>query len=416
MTEAANNPRPIVLLAPDGDIRQRLRRLVPGIKRRTQPLEALAEMATANPRAVVVTASAMGYRRREILGAIRSAVGSAPVYLACHPAQETEARACDSIDDYFIVPYALRDLAARLQNGGDKTHSSASVAASGSDRERLDACLKTVTDTAGALPAEIAKRAVEGLAAMGGIVSAALLADKGAVPLASSDSRADWSAAGACWSDGRAAKNQWTATGSGTQLFVGRGGGQSEIALALRFSDESPDPRLIEDVTVIARTALALVAAARVREAAMRVLATDPETALASRRYFGEYLAAMLRRAGERRREVTLAVMAPVSNSSVGRTTLRALADLLKQTFPSARAGRVNAETLGVCLAGAGGHASAVEALQKFADRVHSAALPAPVAMGSATFPWHGSDARALLDAAADRLARSRDAGTAVFD
>ena len=418
MTEAASHSRPVVLLAPDGDLQQRLRRLVPGIESRTQPLEALAEMAATNPRAVVVAASAIGYRRREILGAIRRAVGSAPVYLVCQPAQEPQARACDSIDDYFIMPFALHGLAARLQDGGDgKVLSSASGTVATSDRGRLDVCLKTVTDRAGALSATaIAGRTAEGLVAMGGIASAAFLADKGATLLASSDPRTDWSAEAACWSDGRAAANAWTTTNPGTRLFVGRENGSPEIALAVRFSDESPDPRLIEDATVVARTALALVAAARVREAAVRVLATDPETGLASRRYFDPYLAVVLRRAGERRREVTLALMAPAGNALMARTTLQALADLLKQTFPSAKVGRLSAETLGVCLAGAGGKASAIDALQKFADRVHAAALPMPVAMGSATFPWHGGDARTLLGAAEDRLARSRDAGVAIFD
>ena len=49
--------------------------------------------------------------------------------------------------------------------------------------------------------------------------------------------------------------------------------------------------------------------------------------------------------------------------------------------------------------------------MKKFLARIVEAALPLPVAIGAASFPWQASDAGTLLAAAANRLAKSRARG-----
>ena len=278
MTDRAGD---IILLASDPAMRRGLAAALPAAQVATTPLEALADMANAPPRAIVATPRVLGYRHEPILQAVRTACPGAAVYLVCPPEDEPRAIRIAGVDDYFIAPFGLGDLVRAVSADG---------------------------------------------------------------------------------------------------------------------------------------AARAVMAAETARQAAVRRLATDAETGLASRRYLDHYLASFCRRAAEKRREVTLALISPEGNALVGRAALAALVEMMKESFPAAKLARADEQTLAAAMAGDVRAEPVAGRLQAFAARVTEAGLPVPVAIAAAVFPWQGGSARALMDAADARLTQSRRTGLPAID
>jgi len=219
--------------------------------------------------------------------------------------------------------------------------------------------------------------------------------------------------------------NQWTPLGDHLWLFLHAATQERGPALAVRGAEPGLSLAMLDDLAAAARVALSLVAAARIREAAVHVLSTDAETGLASRRYLNHFLDLAVRRAAESHREVTLALVSPSGNTLLSRSALQALAGMLKHDFPAGRApgegaairlARFDLDTLAVVFAAAAGSPSPQERLTAFAQRVAEAVLPAPVAIASASYPWHATSAANLMEAAVQRLTKSRTSGLPIID
>ena len=449
----------IFLLAGDADVERRVLEAVPEARPSSTALEALADMAAADgPATLIARPTALGYRQEQILAALGRQLPEARVHLIATPEEEPLAMRLAGDGNYFLVPFGLRDLARalapaepppveqtadhRMSRSGQQTLQSDQRKDVGSvdptyvspgqfDAHRVDpwrAGLQQIACMSGQPPAAIARTAVETLVTVAGVAAAAVLTDGGATaPLAASGNQADWSAAIEALGDPTLTANQWVPLDDHLWIFAAAGAQENGPALAVRGAEPGLSVAVLEDLATAARVALSLVAAARVREAAIRIISTDAETGLASRRYLDHYLALAVRRAGESRREITLALISPSGNSLLSRSSLQALGEMLKQDFPTGRApsegaaavklARSDADTLAVVFVGsAEGRPSPQERLASFAQRVAEASLPAPTAMASASFPWQAADATALMAAAAERLAKSRTSGLPIIE
>jgi hypothetical protein len=433
-----DRPEPIFLLAGDADVERHVTRVVPEAQPVASALEALAALATCQgPAVLVASPAALGHRHEQILGALERQLPEVRVLLVATPTEEPLARRLAG-DDYFLVPFGLGELSRTLFPSEPETEPIAAVSSATETTETQamsDAHLATeawrtnlqrIADTAGQAPAAIAQTTVNTLVTVRGVEAAAVLADGlSAPPLAAAGNQASWSAAAEATVDPTLTPNQWTPLGDHLWIFLHAAAQERGPALAVCGAEPGLSLTVLDDLAAAARVALSLVAAARVREAAIRVLSTDAETGLASRRYLDHFLDLAVRRAAENHREVTLALVSPSGNTLLSRSALQALAGMLKHDFPSGRApgegtavrlARSDLDTLAVVFAGAAGGPSPQERLTTFAQRVAEASLPAPVAIASASYPWHAVSAAALMDATTQRLAKSRTSGLPIID
>jgi len=450
----------IIVLAPEGEIRRGVLEVLPQAACYDSALEALADLAAGSARTFIATPAALAYRHEQILSAVRSARPGAAIYLVCAPQEEAVARSVKEADDYFLCPYGLDELAARateqaraaarptVRAGGQAerpAHPGASrragIGASGPAAPDTSAgvlravqeCLRAIAGTARHSAAEIAQAAVNSAAGLQGISAAAMLdsgrpspvaasADATGLPARASQrnaasqsstvaDEAGWASAAKAMTAASLPRDHWVRVDDRTWLYSSSGPEAGVAALAVRSGRAALPEELLDGLAVVAQVALALMAAARDRQAALQVLSTDAETGLASRRYFEHYLWSLCRRAAQMRREVTLVLASPAGDAAMARLTLHPLAELMKASFPGARPARADETTLAAVMAHAPGGAAPGDTMKKFLARIVEAALPLPVAIGAASFPWQASDAGTLLAAAANRLAKSRARG-----
>jgi GGDEF domain-containing protein len=423
-------PSDIFVLAPEGEVRRRILAALPGAVAHAAPLEALAELAAAEARGrkvFVTTPAALQYRYREILRAVRGDPSQPAVYLVCSTEEEPQAAemAAAGADDYFLAPAGLADLARAVaavdqrptiplphrlgDSRGPVLRLSAREAATEELRTAARECLRQLALLATKGAAEIAAGGVECLLGIKLLTGAALLgADEPPLQLAAAGEDGDWTAD----LDASAATDSWIPSGQGQWLYASSAIADPRLALAVRTRDESLSEELADELATYAQTFVAIYWAAREREAALRVLSTDAETGLASRRYFDHFLKALCRRATERRHEIALALFSPVGGAALARTALAPLAALLRESFAGTKLARVGETQLAAILTGADAGADVLAGrLQDFAAKVGQAGLPAPVALAAATFPWQATDATSLLRAAQTNLEASRRNG-----
>lgn len=405
-------PADIILLARDEAVRERVHQGLPRVRVHDTPLEALADVATTGARGFVATVAALGYRGAEILRAVRRACPDAPILLLCRPEEEPQARQLKDANDYFILPLGIAEMAralaeVRCRPRGQPSPPPPEMTA-GDAATRIGACLAAITAVAGRGPGLIARQAAYALAALVEVSAAAVIEPGGAARvLATSDPTADWSDVAPALATAAQVPGRWVPSSERTWLFAADQSERPGTVLAVRCAAPNGES-VLNALVPVAQVALALVTAAREKEAAVRVLSTDAETGLASRRYFDHYLASLCRQAMATHHEVTLALVSPTGDESG--TGLRALADVMGDELKAVKLARVDRRTLAAAFAGTA-FADAAVRLRRLAERIDEAALPGPVAIGAACLPWQATDAESLLAAARKRLAESRTSG-----
>jgi len=421
----SDSPGDIILLAPDDEIRRSVLGALPGARPYASPLEALADLATAPARALITTPAALGCRAAEILGAVRAARPESLIVVACRPEEEPQAMKIAGADDYFLVPFGLAALARRVlpaeagpgtaRAGAEGERDAGPAASDVGLRAAVYDGLQAIARAARQPAGRIADQTVKAVARFDGVSAAAVLTGRETpAPAAARGAKADWSAAAAALARPDVPQDRWVQADSLTWVYVPVGTGGTGPAMAVRMGSAAHGERLLDALSALARVSLALVSAARDREAALKVLSTDAETGLASRRYIAHYLPALCRLAAESRREVALALVSPTGDPAMARTALVPLASLMTESFPSAKLARTGDRELAAVFAGVPAQTLAAQ-LEAFAARVDEAALSVPVAIASATFPWHGPDAGGLLGAAERHLAQSVRTGRPVI-
>lgn len=394
-------------------------------------LEALADLATRPARALVTEPRILGHRTDAILRAIRFARPEMPLYVLCRSEDEPAARATDA-DDYFIHPLGLDELVSALASPAARRRSgladaqqaceggeSAAPPQTATTSDALPEALRQISRAAGGSAGQVADTAVRAALAFRGVNEAAVLSGRGGNDplLAASDEterRFDWSPAIAAVADRAAPRDTWYAAAPLLYLMRPRAADGRGPALAVRVDSEHVDDRVLEELADAARVALALVGAAQDREAALKVLSSDPETGLSSRRYIEHYLPALCRLAAESRREVVLALIAPRGDASLARSALRPLAALLRTSFTESKLARTGELELAVVFAGESS-GDVADRLRSLMSSVDQAALGVSAALGAASFPWQTHDADGLWRVARRHLAESLSSGRPVF-
>jgi len=416
----------IILLTRDDEVRRSVLDAVPAARPYRYALEALADMATVRVRALVTTPAALGYRAQAILRAARTAQPASLVCVACRPEDEPQAMKIADADDYFLVPFGLGDLARAVSGGAAVRQTEPGGPGDDRDAEQVEPDntlraavydgLQAIARTARQSADRIADQMVKAVARFDGVTATAVVAGGGQpAPLAASHPDADWSAAIEALSRPGLPQEQWVRVDRRTWVYAPDG--TSHAGPAVAVCTESPPAaaeHLLGALATVVRVSLALVGAARDREAALKALSTDSETGLASRRYIDHYLPAVCRLAAEGRREVTLALVSPTGGAAEARMSLAPLAALMRESFPSAKLARLGELELVAVFAGMAGPALASQ-LEAFAARADEAALSVPVAIAAATFPWHASDTSGLVKAARSHLAESARTGRPVI-
>ena len=434
MTSAATN---IILLAPEADIRSRITEALPDAAGYDSPLEALADFAAGSAAALIATTGGLGYRRKEIIAAARTAHPEAAVFVLGSPEEESPmaelARA--GADDYFLWPFGLQELtravAARRMPETiplprpDSRPPELRLRAPWPQEPPVTPALRRIMRTLARLghqkSQEIASQGADALLEMDELAGVALfdLASPKA-PLAWAGAPPDTPTVARALLQPSLPVDRWAPVADGTWLLIGPREDISQLAVAASTLEGPVSAALLDELTSCAYVLMALYSAACRKEAAVRVLSTDAETGLASRRYLDHYLAELLRRARIKQREVTLAVFSPAGEPSLVGATLRPLAALMTEHLGGtnqklARADdavlvavfAVSAVSAGSAVNQEAGHPAA-RRIETFARLVAEANLPARVAVATVTFPWHGSSAAELMQAARQRLEESR--------
>jgi len=434
MSSAATN---IILLAPEADIRSRMTEALPEATAYDSPLEALADFAAGNATAIVATTGGLGYRCKEIIAAARTAHPEAAVLVLGSPEEEspmaelTQAGA----DDYFVWPFGLHELtqavAARrmpetiplprpdsrppIRAVRPELRLRAPSPQGAPVTPAIRRIMRTLAHLGHQKSQEIASQGAEALLEMDELAGLAMfdLASPKAA-LASAGAPPDTSTVAKALLQPSLPVDRWTPVTDGTWLLVGPREDISQLAVAVSTFEGPVSAALLDELTSCAHVLMALYSAACRKETAVRVLSTDAETGLASRRYLHHYLAELLRRAGSKRREVTLALFWPAGEPSLVRATLRPLAEMMTQHLGGAnnKLARADGAVLAAVFAVSAvsqeaGHPVA-RRIETFARLVAEASLPARVAVATVTFPWHGSSAAELMQAARQRLEESR--------
>lgn len=421
----------IILLAPEADIRSRITDALPEAAGYDSPLEALADFAAGSATAIIATTGGLRYRPKEIIAAARSAHPDAAVLVVGPPEEESPmvelTRA--GADDYFVWPFGLHELtqavAARRMPQTiplprpDSRPPELRLRASSPQAPAVTTAIRRIMRTLarlGSQPSQqIASQGTDALLEMDELAGVALFdLARPSAPLASAGAPLDAATVAATLLQPSLPVDRWTSVAGNTWLLVGPGEETSQLALAASTLEGPVSAALFDELTTCAGVLMALYSAACRKEAAVRVLSTDGETGLASRRYLDHYLAGLLRRAGSKRREVTLALFSPTGEPSLVGATLRPLAGLMTECLGGAdrKLARADDAVLAAVFAGSAvnqeaGHPPG-RRIETFARLVAEANLPARVAMATVTFPWHGSNAAELMQAARQRLAESR--------
>ncbi|MBN2582121.1 MAG: hypothetical protein JXL80_03570 [Planctomycetes bacterium] len=419
----------MILLAHEGDLSRKVRQAIPQAAVHDAPLEALADFAAAKTPIFAATMDRLGYRWREILGAARAACGEATLYVLGTPDQEAHMTAClaAGADDYMLWPFGLHDLQeavrasrpaptiplppAGRRPGELRLHTATASAVGTSSTTALRRVMRTLAQLADLPAPAIAAQGIEVLLEFDELAGAALVdASRAATPLAASGQAVDVPAVVGALSRIALPSDRWTRVEETTWLLPAAAREGAGLAVAVRLFDGPISAALLDELTTSCQVLMALCSAAKQREAAVRVLATDAETGLASRRYFEAYLAALFRRATEKRRELTVALLSPEGQAALQQATIVPLAALAAEHMKGGKLARLDERTIAIAMPGTGRDGTtAAQRLGDLARLIGEAGLPAPVAIGSATFPWHASDAASLLARARARLDESRD-------
>ena len=415
----------IVLLAPQGNLRHRLTGVLPRAVCRDSALEALAEAASGQVRTLVATAGSLGYRHGQIVTAVRRLLPRTRILVVCPPGEESGARGVSEADGYFVCPDELDELA--LAAGGAKRRARASFdPAAEPGKKQLEeggmtqarqvvlSSLRDIAESAEQPPAGVAQAVVSALSRIPGVRGAAVWEDASAAsPPVSTGEESDWQGAGAELDPETLRQGGWVALSDATYAMVSgdetRGSG---AALVVRLVDEADCGDVLNELEPLARIAVAMVTSARDRQDAVRVLSTDAETGLGSRRYFEAYLAALCRRAAAARCDVAAVAIAPLVEDAWARQTVKALGEILSASLPGAKAARLGEVTVvAAWVASREGEKSIAAAVERLLEHVVEADLPGGVAVGAAAFPWECNDADALKELACERLSESRRQG-----
>jgi len=432
MTDTAPD---MILLAHESDLTRTVRRRLPAAVVYDSPLEALADFAAARtPPVFVATMDRLGYRWREILGAARTAHRDATIQVIARPDQESQMPDClrAGADDYLVWPYGWRRLselvagarpasaptiplsAAGRRSGDLRLHAASRDAPLGgtSSTAALRRVMRTLARLAAHPAARIAAEGVEVMLEFDELAGIALVdASRAASPLAAAGQPVDVPAVVGALTRMALPSDRWTRIEETTWLLPSASREGAGLAVAARLFEGPMSAALLDELTTSCQVLMALCSAARQREAAVRVLATDAQTGLASRRYFDAYLEAIFRRAAEKRRELTVALFAPQGQAALRHATIVPLASLAAEQLPGAKLARFDEGTLAAAMPGTGRDGTtAAQRLADLARAINEAGLPAPVAIGSASYPWHAADAKALVAHAQRRLDQSRNA------
>ncbi len=411
----------IILLARRGPVERGVRERVAGAVCHEDPLEALAEMARPDgAQGLLATPEALGPRARRVLRAARIARPQAFIFLVCPWEEEPRVRelAADGCaDGYFIVPSMLAELEKRLEHAGSESRGRTSSEAhqfvppraeaalgAGSFAGGVAGAIQSIADSAEQSAQRIVSEGVSTLAALEGVLGASAWVR----------SAGQWATASAGQAPGLEelpqhlqrdsdAAQGWRQPAEDTWLFQARAQSAGRQVVALRLAGSALPNGVPERWTPAVRLLLALTSSASQREAAAQILATDPETGLASRRYLEHYLAALCRRSAARRREVRLVVIALMGNGKDRSARLRRLARWMDTRFSSAKLARAGATTLAAvfCTSGGAGNEGNPAGPSGLAADEN---LPEGVRAGSAVFPWDASDGAELLEVALGRL------------
>ncbi|NIA21186.1 MAG: hypothetical protein GWP05_04255, partial [Anaerolineaceae bacterium] len=318
----------IILLAPEADLRREVAEALPGAAAYDSPLEALADFAAGSATALVATTGGLGYRGKEIIATARNAKAGSAVFVLGPPEEESPMAelAEAGANDYFVWPFGLHELTLAVaahqrpqtipMPRAESRPSELRLRAARPQEPPLTSATRRIMRTLGRLASQPSQQIASGGA--DALLEMDELAGVSLFDLANPKAPLAW--AGAPPETATIAKallqpslpiDRWTPLAGGTWLLVGpaeEGGVASQLAVAASMAEGPVSAALLDELTSCANVLMALASAARQKEAALRVLSTDGETGLASRRYLDHYLAGLLRRAGQKRCEVTLAL------------------------------------------------------------------------------------------------------------